>query len=374
MPTDTKKFMAKLNKLNGAVTEKYNPYANIIDTPSPSVNFIFGNTWGIPRGYTAAFFGPPKSGKTLLAHAIMGKVHQDDPTAFVMKFDAEMRGEAQLTEPQAKLWGIDLDRYVLIQGNTPDIVFDQFEKEVAALCDEGMNLPLVVIDSVSSITGRRAMNAESVMNQQIGDHALTIQDGLKRILMAQRKHKVAVILINQARAEMDVHEIQRGHKYKMQGSFGLQHYCEYFVNFEQMKTKEGRQDLMGNDLTNEDLTDASGRADQIGQKFRVAMRDSSLGPKGRTGIFTLDYHRGFVNVHEEVFLLAVGRGVIERPNNLTYVFRDKKWSGKAAMVEALREDTDLRKEIICELKTRDIAGMLGADLTGTTQVVTEESP
>ena len=57
------RWMQKLAKLDGAVTEKHNPFNSVIRFPSPSVNFIFGGGWGLPRGYSMILYGPPKAGK-----------------------------------------------------------------------------------------------------------------------------------------------------------------------------------------------------------------------------------------------------------------------------------------------------------------------
>ena len=255
---DPKKVMARLQKLEGAVLERRNPHAHVIRTKSPSFNFIYGKGHGMPRGYSTALFGPPKGGKTLLTYTMMGQTHTDYPDSIVVKFDAEFRDEGQLTTPeQAQQWGLDMDRYMLYQVNSPDMIFDRIETEIAALCQDGANIPLVIVDSVNGIQGRRTMNADSVMQQQIGDHALTIQDGLKRILPIQRKYGIGIVFTCQARAEMDKVEVDRGNKIKMGASFGLKHHCEYFVFVEQNLYKAGRQDLLGNDLRDEALGDVT---------------------------------------------------------------------------------------------------------------------
>lgn len=355
-----KDWMKLLQKHEGAVVEEYDPFSHIVRTPSPSVNFCFGNTHGLPQGFTLALYGPPKGGKSVLCNAMIGQMHKDDPEAIAIKFNTEMREMGQLTVEQAKVWGIDRSRYMAYDVNQPELIFDFIEKEVNAYCQEGMPLRLVVIDSITAIQGRRAQNADSILTQQIGDHALTIQDGLKRILAIQRKHKLAVILTAHVRAEMDQLEKMRGNNTKMAASFGVKHHAEYFMMVEPWNSKEGKTDLLGNKLEDESLTDTMGGAERIGHKIRVCMKDSSLGPKGRVGVFTLDYHKGIVNVHEEVFLLGVNRGVIERPNNMTYAFGGKKWAGKPAMLDALKEDTSLREAILKEVRKRDVD-------TGTTE-------
>jgi hypothetical protein len=351
-----KNWFAQLAKLEGAVVDDYNPFANTIWSPSPSVNFIYGNTWGLPLGFSQVLFGPPKSGKTVYANAMTGQLHRDDPEACVIKFDTELRERGQMTSAQAAAWGIDRNRYLTYSVNDPVMIFDRIEKDVAAQCDEGMPLKLVIIDSITGIRGRRDLNADTIATQQIGDLALTLQEGFKRILAVQRRYNFSVLVAAHVRAEMDQLEVKRGNKYKMAASFGVQHYAEYFTFVERLRTKEGKTDLLGNTFENGELKDADGNADRTGHKIRVTMKDSSFGCEGRTAVFTFDHHKGIVNTHEEVFLLGVNRGIIEKPTNAQYAYGDKKWNGKPAMLEALRTNPDLAKQVIQAVREADMAG------------------
>jgi hypothetical protein len=165
-----------------------------------------------------------------------------------------------------------------------------------------------------------------------------------------------VILTCQIRAEMDLLEQKRGNKVKMALPFGVQHYAEYFMFVEPNRNKEGRTDLDGKEFRDEEMGDIQANGEQTGHKIRVKMKDSSLGPKGRVGEFTLDYNRGIINTHEEVFLLGVNRKVIEKPNALSYVFGEKKWTGKPAILSALKADPALAQEVLDEVYRRDVPG------------------
>jgi hypothetical protein len=353
-----KDYMKKLLELEGAVTEGFNPHIAVVRTASPSTNFIFGNGWGLPQGYTGLFYGPPKSGKSLLAYAYTGQLHQDDPEAIVIKFNTELREKAQYNPVRSqRIWGIDPKRYIPYDVNDPALIFDRIENEIAALCDDGAKIKFIIIDSLNNIKGRRSMNADSVMVQQRGDDALTIQTGLKRILDMQRKHNIAFMLTSHVRAEQDEHEIMRGNKVRPGVSWATSHFAEYYVYVEQDKTKDGKTNLLGEKFEDDTVADLNDNAERTGHKIRVTMKDSSLGPKGRAGEFTLDYDKGIINTHEEVFLLGVGRNVIEKPNNLSYAFGERKWVGKPAMLEALRSEKELQDTILTELRRRDLAGL-----------------
>ncbi len=363
-----KNSLASLQKLEGAVVDAMNPHASVLRSPSPSVSFTYGNTWGLPLPFTQVLYGPPKGGKTVMLNATIGQMHQDYETAVALKFDTEFRELGQMTPEQATLWKIDPARYLCFSVNSPDLIFDRIEKDVANAVGDGLDVKLVAIDSITGIQGRRSMNADSIMVQQIGDLALTLGEGFKRILPVQRKYGFAVIITAHVAAEMDMLEQKRGNKVKMSAGFGVQHYAEYFTFVEQLRTVDSRKDATGRAFES-NLKDIDENAEKTAHKIRVTMKDSSLGPKGRTGIFTLDYKRGIINVHEEVFFLGVNRRVIEKPNNLTYAFGDKKWAGKPAMLEALRTDPDLCKAVLAELRFRDTPGYIppeGADLTPVT--------
>jgi len=134
-----------------------------------------------------------------------------------------------------------------------------------------------------------------------------------------------------------------------------------WATIERDRNKDGRTDLMGNEFRNEELGDINGDGDTTGHKIRMRLKANSCGPQGRMAEFTVDYSKGVVNQFEEVFLLGTNRGVIERPNNLSYVYKGTKWTGKPAMLEALKSDKALAATIMEEIYARDKAGAFAAD-------------
>jgi hypothetical protein len=204
------------------------------------------------------------------------------------------------------------------------------------------------------------MNNTSVMQQTIGDLALTLQEGFKRILPVQRKHRFAVICTAHVRAEMDLQEQMRGNKVKMGASYGVQHYAEYFMYVEPVRSKEGNKDELGNAFEDESKKDMMDKVEKTAHKIRVVMKGNSAqgSAAGRTGEFTFDYKRGIVNQHEEVFNLGINRGIIGRPTNTAYVFGDKKWNGKPAFLAHLKSDDQMQRAIIKALREEDMKGKL----------------
>jgi hypothetical protein len=147
---------------------------------------------------------------------------------------------------------------------------------------------------------------------------------------------------------------------KMQASWAMKHYGEYFCYVDRDDTvKTGRSDELGNDFADKSLKDIrdDGNGEAVAQKHRMTVKESSSGPRGRQGRFTFHRHRGIINQHEEVFLLGVNRGIIDKPNQQTYAFGDRKWVGRANVIKDLEKDTDLQKAIMAELKKRDESGI-----------------
>lgn len=354
------KFFSKLMAMEGAIkVGGPDPLMNCLRSPSPSVNWAFATPGhGLPYGYSTILWGPPKAGKTIVSNAMIGQMHKDDPESMALCFNTELRGAIQANENQSKLWGIDPERYVVFDVNQPEMVFDRITGDVDAMCQDGAKIKAIVIDSLTGIVGRRSMNADSVMVQQIGDSALTLKDGLQRILPVIRRHGIALIMTSHARAELDMAEQMRGNKIKMAGNFAMKHLAEFFCLIEPNRSKDGRVDLTGKEFVDESKTDFMDHGEKTGHKIRFKVTDSSLGVAGRTAEFTIDYHKGLINTHEEIFTLGCNTGIIECPNNVTYKYGTEQWRGKAAILTALRDNTEMANAILKEVYAKDVEAYL----------------
>jgi RecA/RadA recombinase len=344
------KWMKELSALDGAVNKEYNPFLreNIIRSDSPSLNWIFGKGSGIPRGYSAVFFGEPKAGKSLISNLFAGALHKQDPEAMVIKFNTEMREEGQM----ADYWGIDSDRYIAYNVNKAEDIFDRIVKDINDMCNDGMPLKMIIIDSLQGIQGMREAQADSVTNQQIGDSALTIQKGLKAILPILRKHRISFIATSHVRANLDAG--MYGPKMKMAGAWAQKHFFEYFVEVKRDNSKDGKMDVLGKSFENEGVKDFKGNKERTGHKIYVTMAESSTGVAGRSGEFTLNYTEGLINIEEEVFNIAKNLGLVEQPNNRTYVVDGKSFTSKADFYNALKSDPEMAAQIVEKAYARDM--------------------
>lgn len=352
------KWMDQLCKFDDAVTDHSNNiYANGLPFPTPSLGWTLAKTHRVPRGYTVIYWGPAKGGKSLILNAQIGKIHADDPEAIVVKFNTEFREQGQMTPQVMKWWGIDPDRYIAYETNLPESIFDRIQGPIAKMCEEGAPIRAIVIDSITEVLGRKQLNAESVSDFQMGDKAQTLEAGLSRCRSVLRKYGITLLLSAQVRAEFDQLEVKRGKKNKMAGAWFLKHYAEYYIYVERDDRAAAKKSLDGSVLAGSATQDLGAQVDKQAQKIRFCLNESSCGVSGRWGQATFDFNRGFINQHEEIFLLGKQSGVLERINNLTWGFEGQTWKGEKNMLEAVRDNPELQEKIMKAVRLRDIDAM-----------------
>lgn len=351
-------FFGKLRKLEGAVDfDCVDPLTTCVQSSSPSVNWSFNNQGhGLPFGFSGILFGPPKGGKSIICNSIVGQLHKDDPEAGVISFNTELRGRVQNNKSSLSKFGIDQNRFLVYDTNIPKEIFDRIEFDIAAKIQEGTKINLIIIDSLTGIAGRRFLDADTVDTQQRGDKALTIQEGLLRILPIIRRYNIALLMTDHIRAEQDPKKTARGEVIRMASAFAAKHMAEYFMYTEPNQTKEGRTNLAGEEYTDKDIVDFMEHAQKTAHKIRFQIVGSSFGAVGRTAEFTLDYDRGIINQYEEVFTLAKNLGILERPNNRTYIYKNEKWTSLIDCLLAIRDNATLYNDLLKDIYKLDVKG------------------
>jgi RecA/RadA recombinase len=346
------KWTKLLKQFDDVVKYDYDAFApeNVIHTPSPSVDWIFANkSMGIPKGTATLFFSEPKAGKSLLIQGIVGEMHKNDPEGIAIIFNTEMRGFVQT----GLFNTIDPDRLIIYDTNRPEDIFDRMEREILPLIQEGMPLRIVAIDSLTNIAGTKSMSADrSVNDHLVGDHALTIQRGLQKLMPIVRNHKLNLFASAQIRSNVDANN-PYAPKEKMAASWAVKHAFEYFVSVRRANAAEDKQDIEGNKFENESVKDLRGNKELTGHRIVVKMDQSSIGTAGRAGVVTLDYKNGIINQHEEVFYLGYNTGVIKREGTSNYVFGNLKINGKANFARKIKEDQELANRILEEVRKID---------------------
>jgi recombination protein RecA len=345
---NSSKFLSQLRNMEGAVDKDYNPFDNVIRSGSPSLDWIYGKGMGLPLGFSEILFGPPKSGKSLLTYMKAGNLHQNDPEAIVIKFNTEMREAGQI----APYWGIDPERYIAFDVNEPELIFNRLTQDILPMVQGGLPVKYIIIDSIQGIQGLKEMNSGDVTQHLIGDHAQTVQKGLKQILPMIRRQKIALTCTAHVRANVDIGPGGKGPETKMGGAWALKHFAEYFVSVNRAAAKDDKVDIAGEKFETDDTKDLRGNKEQTGHKIWVKMEESSVGVAGRAGQFTLSYENGLINTDEEIFKLGAAHGLIDQAGAY-YTINGEKFQGKAKAAMALREDLKLQNYIMDEIRKRN---------------------
>ena len=342
---------AKQLKTEYSLDLEYDSFApeNVIKSGSPSVDYSFANkAHGLPKDASLLLYAPAKAGKSLISKSFVAEIQKKDPEAITIEFNTEFRG----MQSSSNIFGIDLDRHLVYQTNRPSEIFDFLVKDVAAQVQDGMPLKLVIIDSLTFIAGVKTMNADSVEDHTMGDKALGLTKGLELIIPFLKRNRIPLIGTAHMRANMDPGN-PRAPKEKAAVNFMARHCFEIFMSFRKAGAADDKVNLAGEAYENSNQKDVRGNAEITGHKIISKVEENSLGVPGRTGMVTLDYHKGIIDKESEIFLLGTNTGTIKKEGMRNYSFGDKKWTSKMDCANAIKDDPKLASAILEEVRKLD---------------------
>ena len=344
------KWLKQLKAYDDTVDYDYDSYApeNCLYTPSPYFNWIFANKAnGVPRNASILFYSEPKAGKSLSIYAMIKEMQTRDPEGISIYFNTEMRGQLQ----HNAIPGVDEERSIIYDTNQATEIFDRIEGDIKAMVQDGMPLRMLAIDSLNGIMGTKRDAAESVSNHLMGDQALTLKNGLSKLIPFCKRNKILLIGTAQMAANLDAGPY--GPKEKMNASWYVKHGFEYYISLKRAGAAEDKQDIEGKTFEDDDVKDARGNKLLNGHKVYAKMEQSSIGQAGRAGIFTLSYDNGIINQHEEIFFLAKNLGILTTTNNRTYTFEGQNFNGKKEAALAIRDNPKLQQALMKAILATD---------------------
>jgi GTPase SAR1 family protein len=345
------KWFKQLMDSEGAVDKTLDPYReeNMVRSSSPSLNWVFANKgFGVPRNASIVAYGQAKAGKSLISNMFIQNELHRDPEAMAITFNTEIRGQLQT----GSLFGIDHTRHISYDVNAPAEIFDKIEKEIIPMVEQGMPLRVLVIDSLNGIRGTKSLNTDSVDSHLMGDEALTIKNGLKRIIPLLKKH--SVLFISTAHVTANIGAVgMHAPKTKAGLSNYARHSYEYYLSVSRDNSAEGKSDVLG-DKFEVDIKDFKGKKQINGHRIFVKMDENSLGVSGRTGEFTIDYKKGVINAEDEIAELAIMTSSVERPNNRTYIVNGNTYTSKKDFIIAVRENKEVQEALISKIIEKDL--------------------
>lgn len=319
----------------------------VLETADPiSTNsYALDNTIGIlgvPRGRITQFAGAEGSGKTLMALQIVKKWQEKDPENWALWIDAE----SSLTVEWLSVLGIDISRILVIPDNLGSSIFnylcgipnpkDSSKKIKLGILDELIlqgehnKCGVVVLDSIAAVEPP-VEAAYEVGHQNMAAMARFMPAALRRLVPLVNESNVAFVAINQIRVDPGV---QYGNPETTPGGKALKHFCRLMINFAKVNKKE------------ELILDAEDKP--IGHTVNAKIQKNSFAIPRDTK-FVLKYLQGVVYQNVEMVDLGVKYGIIQRPNNVMYLYGDYKWKGRDAVDKAFL-DSELFNDVWGKVK------------------------
>lgn len=352
------KWLKEMRAYEDAVDYDYDSFApeNCLFTPSPFFNWIFANkSNGIPKNASLLLLSEQKAGKSLSCYAIILEMQRREKLAKIKEdlrghaiyYNTELRGQLQHNVfPE-----IDKDYMHIFDTKDPVEIFDRIENDFKAKVQDGMPVRIIIIDSLTNIQGVKRKDAESVGDHLRGDHALTVQTGLDKLVPFCKRNKILLIGTSQMRANQKAQN--GGPDSQMAEGWIVKHTFEYFVSLKRAGAADDKMDIEGKTFTDDDIKDARDEKLLTGHKIYAKCEASSIGPQGRAGVFTMDYEKGIINQHEEIFFLGVNTGVIKKEGLRNYFYGDQKWSSKKECALAIRDNPKIGEAILADVRKLD---------------------
>lgn len=302
---------------------------------------------GYPCGRIIQLYGPPGSGKTLMAMIAIKEAQLKDPKALQLFIDAEQTFNVSWAD---KL-GLDTSKIVVLDGDDASNGRRCFEmllgvpkedakthvlkgKSKEGLLDKitkkELNFNLITLDSLGAIVPP-IEDVARVGKSNMAALARFLTQEFRKLAPEVSKAKIPFIVINHKRDSLDMY----GPDHTFSGGNSYAHSLSANVYFERVNRKDAS-------ILNE-------KEEVVGYTVRATVEKSKFGPWPKKGEFRVHTDVGIVDDHVEIFNLAVDYNVISKPNAMMYEFGEFKWKGAEACKNAIKEDsvlaTSLKEQI-----------------------------
>lgn len=259
-----------------------------VSTNCYSLDRVFGEIKGMPRGRIIDIYGDPSGGKTTLAMYLVAQIQKNGGKAAWL--DAEY---AFVSEYAIKV-GINTKELLLCQPRTGEEALDIVE----TLVKTG-EMDIIVIDSTAALVPEKELEGE-ISDSSIAMQARLLSKGLRMITGVASRSKTVIVFISQIRDKIGSFV---GPTTDSTGGRALKFYSSVRLKVDKIKTHKSEEAVIGNRLKIE------ATKNKVGLPFRVAELDLFFG-KG-------------IDVVGDLLDVAVSKGLIDL-NGRTYSCGDIK--------------------------------------------------
>ena len=281
-----------------------------VDSGSYALNKIISGKYdgGFPIGGITEIYGESSTAKTVfLTHAFVGAQKKGYYTVMV-------DNEHAYSPSFANILGVDSGKLIYTTPETMEGCFEAIENSILAIREHDKDTPIVIgYDSIGVSPTRKEMDGELGANGEISGalRAKVAGQCLRRINPLLRKHKAALIIINQVRSKVGL--VFGDPRTKAGGGKALLYYCA--VSLETASAKAG---IMFDELKNP--TGIKGTVKCVKNKVTVPYQDCE---------FKLEYNKGLSQDYG-LTTSAYRNGVVTSPAKGWYSLDGGKTKSRAA--------------------------------------------
>ena len=210
-------------KLDGAaLLSEEDQVHGFIDSGSYALNKILSGKYGggYPVGAITEIYGESSTAKTVfLTHAFVGAQKQGYYTVMI-------DNEHAYSPAFAKTLGVDPEKLIYLMPEAMEDCFLAIENAIVAIREHDKDTPIIIgYDSIGVSPTRKEMADDFGKNSEMGGalRAKVAGQCLRRINPLLRKHKAALIIVNQVRSKVGV--MFGDPRTKAGGGKALLYYC-----------------------------------------------------------------------------------------------------------------------------------------------------
>jgi recombination protein RecA len=290
-----------------------------ISTGSLGLDLALGGK-GVPRGRVIEAYGAEASGKTTLALHTVAQAQKAGGVA------AYIDAEHALDPSWAKRLGVDLDNLLVSQPS-----YGEEGLRIAEMLIKSNAVDIIVVDSVAALVPKNEMDDSEIGDTKVGLQARLMSQALRILNPQVNKSRTCLFFINQIRQKIGV---MYGDPNTTTGGLALKFYASVRMEVKRVTHVKDGEEI-------------------IGSETRVRVVKNKIAPPFRNAEFNIMNERG-IDFEGEVVTMGVEDEVLEKSGAFYSYKGERIAQGEKKAVEYLRENPNIRDEIVAAIKEKRI--------------------